>query len=145
MINSSHWRPHIIAEKWKLLEYFGSVPDDSRPSRRCIDNPDVIYAIRDVDNPAASFLWLAILWQKYGELIPQVQAQSVAVIKGVAQGEKRKDLDISLSTIDSGLRKAEEVLIQHGTWSTDSATVTLRTKIENLQQAKSALVNLKRG
>ena len=39
MVNSSHWRPHIVTEKWKLLEYFTSVPDDSQPLRRCIDNP----------------------------------------------------------------------------------------------------------
>ena len=26
MINSPHWRPHIIPNKWKLLEYFTSVP-----------------------------------------------------------------------------------------------------------------------
>ena len=144
MINSSHWRPHIVAEKWKLLEYFGSIPDDFDPLKRCINNPDVMDAIRNVKNPDASFHWLAISWQKYGELIPKVQAQLVAVTKEVAQGERRKDLDVYLSTIDSELRRAEEVLIRHDTRSTDPAAVALRTKIGNLQQAKSTLVSLKR-
>ena len=144
MINSSHWRPHIIAEKWKLLEYFGSIPDDFDPLKRCINNPDVMDAIRNVKNPDASFHWLAISWQKYGELIPKVQAQLVAVTKEVAQGERRKDLDMYLSTIDSELKRAEEVLIQHDTLSTDPAAVALRMKIGNLQQAKSTLVSLKR-
>ena len=31
MINSSHWHPHIIMKKCKLLKYFTLVPDDSQP------------------------------------------------------------------------------------------------------------------
>lgn len=56
MINSPHWRPHIVPNKWKLSEYFSSVPDDSQPLRRCLDNPDLIDAIRDVDEPSAMVL-----------------------------------------------------------------------------------------
>ena len=144
MINSPHWRPHIVTEKWKLLEYFTSVPDDSQPLRRCIDNPELTDAIRDMDNPATMVLWLAILWLKYKELIPQVQAQLEAITKEIAQGRRRTDLDRYLKTIDSELRKAEEALTQYTTWSTDPDAVVLR-KIDNLQTARSALVALKRG
>ena len=77
MINSSHWRPHIVREKWKLLEYSTSVPDDSLPLRRCIDNPELTHAIAEVEDPAAMFLWSAILWLKYKELTPQVQEPAV--------------------------------------------------------------------
>ena len=31
MIDSPHWRPHIVLEKLKLLRYFMSAPDDSQP------------------------------------------------------------------------------------------------------------------
>ena len=56
MINSPHWRPHIVTDKWKLLECFTSVPDDSQPLRRCINNPDLIEVIKDVDYQDASSL-----------------------------------------------------------------------------------------
>ena len=145
MIDSSYWRPHIVAEKWRLLEYFASVPDDSQPLKRCIDNPDVTDAIRNVDNPDASLLWLAILWLKYGELIPRVQEQLVGITKEVAQGERSEDLDTYLLTIDSELREAGDGLTRYTTWSTDPAAIALRTKIENLQLAESTLISLKSG
>jgi len=56
MVNSSHWRPHIVTEKWKLLEYFTLVPDDSQPLRRCIDDPELMKAIANMENPAAMVL-----------------------------------------------------------------------------------------
>ena len=81
MINSSHWCPHIVVEKWKLLEYFISVPDDSQPLRRCIDNPELIEAIKGAANPAAMDLWLAILWLKYNELLSGAREQLETVTK----------------------------------------------------------------
>ena len=144
MINSPHWRPHIVVEKWKLLESFMSVPDDSQPLRRCVDNPELMDAIKNVANPVAMVLWLAILWLKY-ELIPQVQEQLEAVTKEVAQGRRRTDLDMYLSVMDGELRNTEDALTQYNTWSTDPAAIALRTKTDNLQQARVSLVALKRG
>ena len=145
MINSPHWRPHIVAEKWELLDYFTSVPDDSQPLRRCLDNPDLMDGIRSVECPTAMVLWLAILWLKYKELIPQVQEQLRTVTKEVAQGRRRTDLDKYLSVMDSEVRKAEDALMQYATWSPDPAAAALRTKIDNIQQARVTLVGLKRG
>jgi len=145
MINSSHWRPHIVTEKWKLLEYSTSVPDDSLPLRRCIDNPELTHAIAEVEDPAAMFLWSAILWLKYKELTPQVQEQLEIITKEVVQGRRRTDLDAYLSMMDSELRKAEDALTQYNTLSTDPAALALRTKIDNLQQARTSLVALKGG
>ena len=145
MINSSHWRPHIVPNKWKLLDYFTSVPDDSQPLRRCLDNPELTIAISEVKSPAAMVLWLAILWLKYKELIPEVQAQVESFTKEVAQDSRRTDLDVYLSVMDSELKKAEDALTRHNAWSTDPAAVLLRTKIDNLQQARGALLTLKRG
>jgi len=111
MINSSHWRAHIVVEKWKLLEYFTSVPDDSQPLKRCIDNLELMEAIKKVANPAAMVFGLAILWLKYKELIPEVREQLETVTKEVAQ-DRRTDLDMYLSVMDSELRKAEDALTQ---------------------------------
>ena len=143
MINSSHWRPHIVREKWKLLEYFTSVPDDSLPLRRCIDNPDLMDAIAKVENPVAMVLWLAVLWLKYKELIPQVQEQLETVTKEVAQGRRRTDLDMYLSAMDSELGKTEDALTRYDTLSNDPAA--LRTKVDNLRQARTSLLALKGG
>jgi hypothetical protein len=90
-INSSHWHPHIVTNKRKLLEYFTSVPDDSQPLRRCLNSPELTSAISEVGNPAAMVLWLVILWLKYKELIPEVQAQLETVTKEAAQGSRRTD------------------------------------------------------
>ena len=143
MINSPHWRPHIVPGKWKLLEYFTSVPDDSQPLRRCIDNPELLGAIKNVENPVAMTLWLQILWFKYKELIPQVQEQLEAVTKEVSQGERRTDIDKYLSAMDSELVKAEEALMVYDMWSADPVAIGLKTKINNFQQAKVALAVFK--
>ena len=143
MINSPHWRPHIVPEKWTLLQHFTAVPDDSQPLKRCIDNPELMDAIRNVKNPAAIVLWLAVLWLKYKELIPEVQEQLEAATKEVARGARRADLDMYVSVIDSELKKAKDALAQHNTWSTEPAAIALRTKIENLGQARVALAALK--
>ena len=145
MINSSHWRPQIVAGKWKLLEHFTSVPEDSQPLRRCIDNLELIGAIRDVETPDNLALWLAILWLKYKELIPQVQAQLEAITREIAQGKRRTDLDTYLAMIGSELRKAEDALMQYKAWSTESDAIALRTKAENLRQAKFTLIGFKKG
>jgi len=145
MINSSHWRPHIVTEKWTLLEYFTSVPDDSAPLRRCIDNPELMDEIKKVDNPTAMILWLAILWLKYKELIPKVQEQLETATKVVALGRRRTDLDMYMSVMDSELRKAEDALAQYNTQSTDPTAIALRAKVDNIQQARVALVGLKGG
>ena len=143
MINSSHWRPRIVTENWKLLEYFTSVPDDSQPLRRCIDNPELMDAIREVENPAAIVLWLALLWLKYKELIPQVQEQLEAATKEVAQGRRKTDLDMYLSVIDSESKKAKDALSQYNAQSIDPAAIALRKKIEDLRQSRVTLAALR--
>ena len=50
-----------------------------------------------------------------------------------------------LPVMDQELRKAEDVLTQYNTWPTDPAAIALRTKIDNLQQARVSFVALKRG
>ena len=145
MINSPHWRPHIVPEKWKLLEYFTLIPDDSQPLRRCINNPDLIEVTRNVGDQAASFLWLKILWLKYKELTPKVRTQMVDITRDFGQGRRRTDLDKYLATMDSESREAEEALTQYDTWSTDPKALALKAKIESFQEARSTLVALRRG
>ena len=145
MINSPHWRPHIVPEKWKLLEYFTSVPDDFQPLKKCVNNPDLIDAISKVKNPAALVHWLTILWLRHKELTTRVQQQLQRVTKEVAQSRRRADLERCFSAVESESKKAEHALTKYSTWSNDPAAVVLREKIDNLQQAKVSLGALKRG
>ena len=145
MINSPHWRPHIVAEKWDLLQHFASVPDDSLPLKRCIDNPGLVDEIRNVANPDAIIHWLKLLWLKYDELIPEVRIQLEIVTKEVAQGGRRGELDGYVKVMESELETAECALAQYNTWSTDPAAAALRSRIRNLRQAKGALTNVRRG
>jgi len=143
MINSPRWRPHIVPDKWKLLEYFTSVPDDSQPLRRCLDNPDLTDAIRDVEYPLAMVLWLALLWLKYTELIPTVREQLEAATKELVRGSRKTDLDMYQLVVEAELRKAEEKLGNYNTWSTDSAAIELRKKMDCLKQSKEMLSAIK--
>ena len=52
MINSDHWRPHVVVERWKLLEHISLVLDDSWPLKKCINNPKLTDEIRDMEDPA---------------------------------------------------------------------------------------------
>jgi len=82
-----------VAEKWKPFKYFNSVPDDSQPLRRCMNNLEFMDAITNVENLVHVVLWLAILWLKCKELIPQVQEQLGMVTKEATQG-RRMDLKL---------------------------------------------------
>jgi len=141
MINSPHWRPHIVPENWRLLEYFTSVPDDDIPLRRCIDNPELIDAISALNNPDVLALWLVVLCWKYEELIPQVQKRLKAVMKETVPGDNGSYLDACLSMINRRLKAAGEALER----STGPAADALETEIDNLRQARVSLVALRVG
>ena len=143
MINSTHWRPCVVVENWKLLEYFTLVPNDSLPLGRCIKNPEVMETIRNMESPDVMIFWLAILCWKYEELIPEVQEQLETVVKEVVPGDSRTYLDVCLSTMNLELKKAKDALQQYNLWPTDPAANDLRTKIDNLQQVRVSLVALK--
>jgi len=138
MTTSSRWHHRIVPEKWKLLEYFASVPDDSRFFRKCVDNPGFIRGMK-YKTPAALVFWLAILWLRYKELTPQVREQLEEVTKERVQ-DGRMDLCWYLSVMDSELRKAEDALRRHNIRSI--AGIALRKKIDNLRQARVSFVTL---
>ena len=145
MISSPHWRPHIVPNKWKLLEYFTLVSDGSRSLKRCVDDPELMDALWNAKNSVAVTLWMAILWLKYWELIPRVREQLETATRKIAQCGRRTDLEMCLSKMDKELMDVENASTQYNTWDTNSAAVALRTKINDLQQARTILVALKEG
>ena len=139
MMNSRHWRPHIVKDKWKLLEYFVSVPHDSEPLRRCLENTELISAISEVGSRDAAVLWPTILWVKYKELSPEVRKQ----LEQATKAAPRSDVDMYLGAIDSQWTDAEDALTKYTTWSTDPEALVLRAKIDNLREARAFLVAVK--
>ena len=142
MMNSRRWRPHIVPEKWKLLEYFTSaVPDDSPALRRCLDNAELVQDISNMGNQDAMSLWSAILWLNYSELKPEVQRR----LEGVTKGVQRWDFERYLSVIEAEANKAEDELTEFNTRAITPEAAVLRTKIDNLKEAKDSLMALRRG
>jgi len=144
MIDSPHWRPHIVAEKWGLLGHFSSVPDDFPPLRRCIDNLELMEEIKSTGDPIAMNLWPMILWLKHKELVPEVRKQLETATEEAAR-DWGMDLDMYLSEIDTELSRAQYAFSRYGPWSTDPPAVALKRKITGLQQARDSLAAIKRG
>lgn len=144
MIDSPHWRPHVTVEKWTLLEYFTSVPEDSRSLRRCVENPELTDVIKNLTNSNVMVHWLAILCWRYEELIPQVQEQLETVVKEIVLGDGRTYLDVCLSVMDSGVKDAKDELQNTRVFTAGSPTASaLRTKIDILERVTVSLVTLR--
>jgi hypothetical protein len=73
--NSAMWRPHIPQDKWKLLEDFNELPDESSSRLGCEANEEFVSALKAMDNRGVLKLWLAILWRAYADLKPVVAEQ----------------------------------------------------------------------
>ena len=139
MINSPHWRPHIVEEKWKLLESFALVTDDSQALRKCIGNLELIDTIKGMGNAENMTRWLKILWLRYGELIKPVKDRLEATTKEFAQSRRRTDVDECMLALKEESKKADWAL------SHDPNATALKERVGKLQQAHTHLAALARG
>ena len=137
MINSPHWRPHIVAETWTLLQDFISNPDDSQPPKQCLDNPQLIDAIPNVGKPSPRAHWLAILWLRYEQLDPSVRKKLEMATREVP----RTDLGVCQAAVNSELEKAEKALLKYNAWNPDP---DIYKRKESLKWTQQHLLNLKR-
>ena len=152
MINSPHWYPHVPPEKFGLLEDIGLIPDDSQPLQNCINNPDLMGAIRDAENPIAIVYWVAILWPKYTELKLEVQEQLKTTTKEIVHNEQTPGFDAYRSPIskclldmNSELKKVKDKLRQYPAWPSNPTTASLNRKAEGLGLAIRTLGAIKQG
>jgi len=152
MVNSPHWRPYIVPEKWMLLRSLMSVPDDLQPLCRYLNNSELMEEIKKVDNPMALVLWVEILWLKYTQLSPKMQIRLEVITKEIAQNEKEAGLDLSQSNVNQYLTnttlelgKVEDALKPYTIGSTEPIAIALREKAGNLQQALRALNAIRPG
>ncbi|KAF9785314.1 hypothetical protein BJ322DRAFT_824007 [Thelephora terrestris] len=131
MMNSSHWCPHIVPKKWRLLERFiPAVPSGVEPLERCLGNVGLIGEISKMKNTEAMTLWSTILWLKYAELEREVQEKLESVTKVV---------DKYLPTVESAYEEAKR---RNGTCPNDT---TFEKTMENLEAARKRLNCLKGG
>ena len=139
MMNSPHWCPHIVPEKWKLLEYLPSaVSDDSQALKRCLGSMELLKEISNIENPEAVTLWSTILWLKYGELVLEVREW----LEASAKDGRREDVDKYLSVIELELEEAEKESVGHGRGispTPDQNVIALKAKIDSLKGAKQFL------
>jgi len=151
MVNSPHWCPHIVPEKWMLLRYLMSVPEDFQSLHGYFNDPSLMEEIKKVDNPMAIVLWVEILWLKYAQLTPKMHLKLESITKEIAENEREAGLDMSQSNINrylsnttSELRRIEDLLGGHTVESSEPIAV-LREKAGKIQQAFRALDAIKAG
>ena len=140
MINSSHWRPNVVPDKWKLLKHLDLIPDDSQPLARCLQNPGLVDAVSTAGNQDAMDLWSKILLSKYDELDPTVKERLEASMRG----PQRKRVDEYLSTVRAELEEAEKVSAKYGTWDINPEATALNAKIESYGAAIEFLESVKK-
>ena len=140
VINSSLWRPHVVPDKWKLLEHFDSASDDSQPLARCLRNPDLVDAISTAGNQDAMDLWSKILLSKYDKLDPTVEKR----LETSMRGPQRKRVDEYLSTVRAELEEAEKDSAKYGTWDINPEATALNAKIESYGAAIEFLESVKK-
>ena len=140
MMNSPHWRPHVVTEKWKLFEYYPFVLDRvSDAWKGCLDSPELLNAVSEAGNPDVRAPWLTILWLKYKELIPEVRELLEKVTEEIAKS-REVEIDTYLSVVESELERFKDKLEGCDRWNTDSSDVAdIRMEIRNLTQARTSL------
>ena len=140
MIDSRHWRPHIVVEKWKLLESVISDPEDSEPLRRCLGNPELLDAIPNVGSPGARALWVSILWLRCGELTPEVREKLETATGEIST---LADRELCQSTVRAELWKTEEKWLRYYGRPECQESITLGQKKSGLEWASASLMGLK--
>ena len=141
MMDSPHWRPHIPEGKWKLLEYYPSLPDDYPPLKRCLKHPELVAAISGVADPDAIVLWAKILWLNYSKLADTVKEALEKFTKAAPRGH----IDTYyLEAVAAELEKVEEARMKYTTWSSERTAIALDEKIADHEEAMDALKSIKR-
>ena len=142
MINSPHWCPHVVPEKWNLLAYLDSVPDDSQPLARCLRNPGLADAITTVGGTGAVVPWLKALLLKYNQLDPEVRkGLEASMMKDTQRGR----INDYLSMMQRELMDAENKLFWYGAWFNDPRAPALEKKVESHEAAIAFLREVERS
>ena len=148
MMNSSKWRLHIAEDKWKLMEWFTVLPEESKPFSACKKNPEVLPWLKSkAENPTEGEgknsakanqglmkLWLAILWLDYVNLPEAVRDQVLEMTK-VVISKVRHDVNFITVVMEAEKERYRTELKEYPLWSIDDKATTLRTRVETLNSS----------
>lgn len=139
MLNSKKWRSHIAKEKFKLMEYFADLPDDSEYFIACKKNPSVLRWLQSGAGGAGegaekTKLWLAILWSDYASLPQDVRDQVLEITK-VVVSKARHDVSFISRIMAAEKERYQKKLDGHQAASLEDEAEKLRTKVEGLSES----------
>lgn len=139
MLNSKKWRPHIVKDKLKLLEYFADLPDDCKSFIACKENPSILPWLRSGaggtgEGVDRTKLWLAILWSDYTNLPKDVKDQVLGMTKLVIS-KARHDVSFISRIMVAEKERYQEKLASHPAVSLEAEPEKLRAKVEGLNES----------
>jgi len=142
MLNSKKWRSHIVKGKFKLMEYFADLPDDSKHFTECKKNASLLPWLRSRAAEAGDRgteetklwkLWLAILWSDYSSLPKGVRNQVLEVTKGVIS-KARHDVSFISRIVTTEKERHQTKLGGHAALSLDDEAERLRARVEGINE-----------
>ena len=148
MLNSSKWRSHITEDKWKSMEWFTVLPEDSKPFHACKRNAEILPWLRSKAetptegegknsakaNQGLMKLWLAILWLDFVSLPEAVSSQVLETTK-VVVSKVRHDVNFITVVMEAEKERYQTELKDYPLWSIDDKATALRTRVENLNSS----------
>ena len=148
MLNSSKWRSHITEDKWKLMEWFTVLPDESKPFNACKENPEILPWLKSkAENSTEGEgkngvkasqglmkLWLAILWLGYVNLPEAVRDQVLEVTK-VVISKVRHDVNFVTVVMEAEKERYQMEMKEYPLWSIDEKATALRARVDNLNSS----------
>jgi len=145
MMNSRKWRSHIAEDKWKLMEWFTVLPEESKPFNACKKNPEILPWLKSKAedptegegkdsskaNQGLMKLWLAILWLDYVNLPEAVRDQVLETTK-VVISKVRHDVNFIRVVMEAEKERYQMELKDYPLWSIDDKATMLRTRVDTL-------------
>jgi hypothetical protein len=144
LIDSPFWRKYIPGERLTILTY-ASVIDDELPDpfRRCLQNPAILPYLKGA-NQGMSILWVLIQWVNVFHLSEDIKAQLESTTAEAWARGRRGDPAAFISTMDKEMARLEGEIQTHDPWSFETRVEELRSRLEELQEARGRLVKIKR-
>lgn len=148
MMNSSRWRSYITEDKWRLMEWFTLLPEESKPFNACKKNPEILPWLQSkAENPTEGEgknsakanqglmkLWLAILWSDYVNLPEAVRDQVLEMTK-VVISKVRHDVKFITVVMEAEKERYQTELKDYPLWSIEDKATSLRTRVDSLSSS----------
>ena len=145
MLNSRKWRSHIPEDKWKLVEWFTVVPEESKPFNACKKNVEILPWLQSKGekptegegknnaktNQGLVKLWLAILWLDWATL-PEPVRDQVLETTSLVISKARHDVNFIRVVMEAEKERYQTELKEYPLWSIDDKATVLRTRVDDL-------------